>query len=322
MVGWLQWRVLQALGVVWAMSILVFLGVHVIGDPSAILIPPEASAADRQHLIEALNLNLPLWEQYWLFLRGALSGNIGNSFVYNTSAISVILERMPATVELALCAYAISLFVGIPLGLYCGLRENSWLTRFVMGASVLGFSIPTFWIGIMFIMFFAVDLGILPSGGRGKTVAIGGIAISILTLDGLKHILLPALTLSLFKIAFMIRLVRAGVKEILPTQYITFARAKGLSSWRIIFIHLMRNLLIPVVTISGMELGTLIAFSVVTETVFGWPGMGKLIVDSINMLDRPIIVAYLMIMTALFCFLNIVVDISYVVLDPRVRLSK
>jgi len=319
---WLVKRGLQAVGVIVVMTLLVFIGVNVIGDPTAILVPPEASAADRARLVASLQLDLPLWHQYLLFLKGFLGGNVGNSFVYNTSAIDVILQRMPATIELALAAYAMSIVIGIPLGLYCGLRENTLGARLVTGISVLGFSIPTFWIGIVFIILFAVDLGVLPSGGRGATVDVLGVPISLLTVDGLRHVLLPALTLALFKIAFMIRLVKAGVKDILPTQYITFARAKGLSPRRIVFVHILKNLMIPVVTISGMELGTLIAFSVVTETVFGWPGMGKLIVDSINMLDRPLIVAYLMIMTALFCVINIVVDISYALLDPRIRVAQ
>lgn len=322
MAVWLARRVLQAVGVIWAMTLLVFIGIHVIGDPSAILIPPEASAEDRVRLVAALKLDLPLWQQYLLFLKGVVTGNIGSSFVHNRSAIEVILERMPATLELAFAAYALSVIIGIPLGLYCGLKENSWLSRMVMSLSVLGYSIPTFWLGIMLIMFFAVDLGLFPSGGRGHTVNVLGVPISILTWDGFRHIVLPALTLSLFKIAFMIRLVRVGVKDILPQQYIMFARAKGLSPRRIVVMHILRNLLIPVVTISGMELGTLIAFSVVTETVFGWPGMGKLIVDSINMLDRPLVVAYLMIITALFCVINILVDIAYTLLDPRVRMAR
>jgi peptide/nickel transport system permease protein len=321
MVIWLGKRWLQAVGVVLVMTVLVFIGVNVIGDPTAILVPPEASPADRARLIASLHLDLPLWQQYLEFLRGVVGGHLGTSFVYNEPAARVILERMPATVELALSAYVISIVIGIPLGLFCGLKENHPVARGIMGISVLGFSIPTFWIGIMFIMIFAVDLGWLPSGGRGHTVSVLGLHLSVFTLDGLKHLLMPALTLSLFKIAFMIRLVKAGVKDVLPTPYIRFARAKGLSPARIVLVHLMKNLLIPVVTISGMELGTLIAFSVVTETVFGWPGMGKLIVDSINMLDRPLIVAYLMIMTVLFCVINMLVDISYILLDPRVRVN-
>ena len=314
-------RLLQAAGVVVAMSVLVFIGVYAIGDPVEILISPDADQIERERAIEALGLNLPLWQQYLVFLGNALQGDLGRSFVFNEPAIRLILQRMPATLELAFGATFVALLIGLPLGLYAGLRPESPVSKGIMAGSILGFSLPTFWVGLMLIMVFAVQLGWLPSTGRGETVEVLGMRWSFLTWDGLQHMIMPAINLSLFKISLVIRLTRAGVRETMLMDYVKFARAKGLSPARVTFVHVLKNILIPVVTVVGLEFGGTIAFSVVTESIFAWPGMGKLIIDSINVLDRPVIVAYLMMIVLMFITINLVVDLTYSVLDPRVRLE-
>ncbi len=314
-------RLLQSLMVIVAMSLIVFFGVNVIGNPVDILINPEFDQEELERAIKALGLDLPLWQQYLVFVKNALQGDFGKSFVFGQSALKLIIQRVPATLELAFTALIMSIIIGIPLGLFAGLKPDSSVSKAIMGGSILGFSLPTFWVGIMMIMIFAVMLGVLPSTGRGQSLTIMGLEISFLTWDGLKHLLMPAINLALLKISLVIRLTRAGTREVVLQDYVKFARAKGLSSRRVILVHVLKNILIPVVTVIGLELGNLIAFSVVTETVFAWPGMGKLIIDSIQMLDRPIIVAYLMIIVFMFVTINLVVDILYSVLDPRVRLQ-
>ena len=303
------------------MSLLVFVGVNVVGDPVDMLVNPEADQAEIDRVIRDFGLDKPLPEQYGRFLLNALQGDLGKSFIFGTPALKLIIQRMPATLELAFAALFMAVLVGIPLGIYAGLKPESKLSRTIMAGSILGFSLPTFWVGLMMIMVFAVMLGWLPSTGRGDTVLVNGIEVSFLTLDGLSHLLMPALNLSLFKMSLVIRLARAGTREVVHQDYMKFARAKGLSESRLILVHLLKNILIPVVTVLGLELGGLIAFSVVTETVFAWPGMGKLIIDSIHLLDRPVVVAYLMIIVLMFVTINLVVDILYSILDPRVRLQ-
>ncbi len=314
-------RLFQASGVVLVMTVLVFLGVFAVGDPVEILISPEADQAERERAIQALGLDLPLWQQYLVFLGKALQGDLGRSFVFNEPALTLIFQRMPATLELAFGATFLALIIGVPLGLYAGLKPNAMPARAIMAGSILGFSLPTFWVGLMLIMVFAVQLGWLPSTGRGETVTILGMRWSFLTWDGLLHMAMPMFSLSLSRIGLAIRLTRSGVRENMVMDYVKFARAKGLSPQRVVFVHVFRNILIPVVTVMGLELGSTIAFSVVTESVFAWPGMGKLIIDSINVLDRPVIVAYLMMIVLMFITINLLVDLSYSVLDPRVRLE-
>ncbi|MBL6454778.1 ABC transporter permease [Belnapia sp. T6] len=321
MTAFLLRRLIQAAAVVLVMSLLVFLGVFAVGDPIEILISPEADQFERERAIKALGLDLPLWRQYLVFLGNALRGDLGRSFVFNEPALRLILDRMPATLELAVGATVAALIIGLPLGLYAGLKPNSPLSKGIMATSILGFSLPTFWVGLMLIMVFAVQLGWLPSTGRGETVTILGMRWSFLTRDGIAHLIMPALNLALFKISLVIRLTRAGVRETMLMDYVKFARAKGLSPARVTFVHVFKNILIPVVTVVGLEFGGTIAFSVVTESVFAWPGMGKLIIDSINVLDRPVMVAYLMMIVLLFITINLVVDITYSLLDPRVRLE-
>ena len=314
-------RLLQSVLVLAVMSLLVFTGVYAVGNPVDILISPDATQADREATIKALGLDLPMWMQYLVFVKKALAADLGKSFAFNIPAIELIFERMPATLELAIFAMLMAVVIGLPLGLYAGLRPKSWSGKTIMTLSIFGFSFPTFWVGLMLIMVFAVFLGWLPSNGRGSTVMLLGVPVSFLTVDGLRHLLLPGLTLSLLNIALIIRLTRAGTQEALMMDYVKFARAKGLTDARIIGVHVLKNILIPVITVIALQFGSVIAFAVVTETIFAWPGMGKLLIDSINVLDRPVIVAYLLIIVTLFIFINLIVDIAYSLLDPRVRLS-
>ena len=321
MTSWLIRRFIQAGFVMLAMTLIVFIGVFGIGDPIEILISPEADELEKARAVAALGLDKQLWEQYWVFLKGALQGDLGRSFVFNEPSLGLIAQRMPATLELAVTAVLLSIVIGIPLGLYAGLKPNALASRAIMAGSILGFSLPTFWVGLMLIMIFAVDLGWLPSTGRGETAMLFGVPWSFLTWDGLRHMAMPALNLSLFNISLVLRLTRSGVRETVLMDYVKFARAKGLSQNRVILVHVLKNIMIPVVTVVGLQFGSTIAFSVVTESIFAWPGMGKLIIDSINVLDRPVIVAYLMMVVLLFVSANLVVDILYTVLDPRVRLE-
>ena len=315
-------RVLQSVLVLLVMSLLVFLGVYAIGNPVDILISPDANQAERATIIAAFGLDQPLWRQYLLFLQNAAAGNLGRSFAFATPALGLILERFPATMELAVAAMLLSVLVGLPLGLLAGLKPHGFVGKTIMTVSILGFSLPTFWVGLMLIMVFAVKLGWLPASGRGETVSVLGVPLSFLTADGLRHLLLPALNLALFNIALVIRLTRAGAQEALQQDYVRFARAKGLRNSRIIGVHVLKNILIPIITVVALQFGSLVGFAIVTETVFAWPGMGKLIIDSIRVLDRPVIVAYLMLVVTLFIVINLVVDLLYSLLDPRVRLAE
>jgi peptide/nickel transport system permease protein len=314
-------RLMQSGLVLIVVSILVFVGVYAIGNPADILIAPDATQSEREAAMVALGLDRPLVVQYGVFLTNAVRGDMGRSFVFNQPTLQLILQRMPATLELAFFALFLSIFIGIPLGMLSGYYANTTFDRSVMTGSILGFSVPTFWMGMMLIMIFAVFLGWLPSSGRGETGAILGIKTSLATWDGIRHLILPAISLSLFKTSLVIRLTRAGMRETLPMDFVKFARAKGLKKNRIIFVHVLKNILIPIVTVVGMELGSLIAFGVVTETIFAWPGMGKLLIDSIYRLDRPVVVAWLMIVVMMFIVINLLVDLSYSLIDPRIRLQ-
>ena len=314
-------RLAQTLLVLLVTSVLVFVGIFMVGDPVEMLVNPQADQIERERTRVAFGLDKPMWVQYLLFLKNAAAGDLGNSFVYGRQALDVILERMPATLELAFLAMLIAIVIGIPLGLYAGLKPDSKVSKAIMAVSIVGFSLPTFWVGLLLIMLFAVQLGWLPSTGRGPTVDVLGLHLSIVHWDGLKHALLPALNLALFKLSLIIRLTRAQVRENVLLDYIKFARAKGLTRARVLGVHLLKNIMIPLVTVIGLELGSVIAFAIVTESIFAWPGMGKLVIDSIFQLDRPVVVAYLMITVVMFIVINLVVDILYSVLDPRVRLG-
>jgi peptide/nickel transport system permease protein len=314
-------RLSQSLLILLITSVIVFLGIYAVGDPIEILIAPDASFAERQQAIQSLGLDRPLLEQYGTFLWNALQGDLGRSFVFNQPSIDLILNRMPATLELAFVALFMALTIGIPLGLWAGLKPGSVLDETVMTGSILGFSLPNFWQGMMLIMVFSVWLGWLPSSGRGELGSFLGFRTSLTTWSGITHLILPAINLALFKIALVIRLTRSGVRETMPLDFIKFARAKGLSERRIVSVHVLKNIMIPIVTVVGVEFGGIIAFAIVTETIFAWPGMGKLLIDSIMRLDRPVVVAYLLVVVTLFIVINFVVDILYSLLDPRIRLG-
>lgn len=313
-------RLLQSLFVLLAVSVVVFFAVYAVGDPIELLVSPEATVEARQATIARLGLDQPIWQQYFTFLWRALHGDLGNSFVHGIPAIELILQRVPATFELVVVAIAMTCIVGIPLGLVAGLYRDRVLGRGIMASSVLGFSLPNFWQGMMLILLFAVWLGWLPASGRGDTVSVLGVRLSILTADGWSHIIMPAINLALANIALVLRLTATGVAEAQSQEYVKFARAKGVRPGRIVRRHILRNILIPVVTVVGMEFGSLIAYSTITETVFAWPGMGKLLIDSVYQLDRPVVVAYVMLVTLIFVIVNFIVDILYAALDPRVQL--
>lgn len=314
-------RLTQSAFVLLVMAMLVFLGVFAIGNPVELLINPQADEVERLRATAALGLDRTLIEQFFAFLSGAFNGDLGRSFVFGVPALELILSKMPATIELAFAAMVIAVVIGIPLGLLAGLKPDSVIGKSIMAGSIVGFSLPTFWVGLVLIMFFSLYLGWLPSNGRGETALLFGVPVSFLTWDGLTHLFMPALNLALFKLSLLIRLTRAQTREALLQDYVKFARAKGLSNTRVIGVHVLKNILIPIVTVIGLEFGSVIAFAIVTESIFAWPGTGKLLIDSINQLDRPVIVAYLMVIVMLFVFINFAVDVLYSWLDPRVRLG-
>ena len=312
-------RLLQAITVMLVISAMVFAGVYAVGNPIDVLIAPDVTQQIREQTIRAYGLDQPLWKQYWVFLGRLVTGDFGRSFIYNMPVLDLIFSRLPATLELTLAAVIGATMLGVPLGMYAGYWPDSAVSKSIMAVSVIGFSVPTFWIGLVLILTFAVTLGWLPAGGRGATRSLFGIEWSFLTLEGLKHMLLPALNLSLFKFAMMVRLSRAGTREIMLTDTIKFARAAGQSEWTVMRRQVLPLIAIPIVTVFGLEFGSTLAFAVVTETIFSWPGVGKLIIDSISSLDRPVMVAYLMLVAFLFIMINLAVDLAYVALDPRLR---
>jgi len=314
-------RTWHALLVMLLMSMLVFVGVYAIGNPIDILINPQADQALREATIARYGLDKPLWEQYLRFLGNAIQGDFGVSFVYNVPALSLIFTYLPATLELAVVAMVMTIVIGVPLGIYAGYRPDSAFSKLIMSGSVMAFSVPGFWMGLMLMLVFSVELGWFSSGGRGETVSIFGVEWSVFTWDGLQHLLLPALNLALFRLALIVRLTRAGVREAIMSDYVKFARAKGVPPLRILVRHVLRNIMIPLTTVLGMEFGAMVAFSVVTETIFSWPGAGKLVIDSIRTLDQPVVVSYLLLVAAMFVLINFVVDVMYSLLDPRINLG-
>lgn len=314
-------RALQSVLVVFVMSILAFVGINLVGNPIHLLVAPDASYEEIQRASHALGLDLPVYRQYGRFLDHALHGDLGNSFVFGRSAIGLIFERMPATLELAVAALVLSGLIGIPLGMWSGLRPGSWLHKGAMAFSVLGVTIPVFWLGLILILVFSVNLGWLPSGGRGATTALLGVEVSFLSWEGVKYMLLPAATLALHNVALVMRMTEAGTREVAVQEYVKFARAKGVGAARLMLRHIAPNVMIPIVTVMGIEFGHLIAFSLITETIFAWPGMGKLIIDSVLQLDRPVVVAYLMVVLLLYVVINFAVDVLYLILDPRLRIK-
>ena len=321
MLGYLIKRFLQSIVVVLCVTFIVFVIMYQTGDPVELLLPPEATEVQAEQLRHHLGLDQPFHVQYITFLNNAIHGDLGTSFIFNQPALSVVVERIPATLELALSAMFLAVLVGIPAGMIAGVRPKASLSKIIMSGSLLGISLPVFWLGIMLVMIFSVVLGWFPSSGRGDTVVLFGLRIGFLTGSGFAHLILPSLTIAIFQLALIIRLVRAGMMEVMLQDFVKFLKAKGLSERRVVFIHALKNILIPVVTIIGLQMGNIIAFAIVTETIFAWPGMGKLVIDSIHNLDRPVVLAYLLVVSLIFVFLNLAVDIVYTFLDPRIRLK-
>lgn len=322
MLAYLIRRFGQAILVMSVMATIVFFGLYMVGNPVDLLINPEDDLLAQEEAIRRLGLDKPIHIQFLHFLGGLVQGDLGTSFVHNRPALELILSRLPATLELAFLGVLFAIVIGVPLGMYAGLYPKSPISKTIMAGSVIGFSTPNFWQGLMLIMLFAVFWRVLPAGGRGETVEVLSIPVSFLTWDGLSHLLLPAVNVAIYKISLVIRLTRAGTAEVGLQDYVKYARARGLSEKRVISVHILKNILIPVVTVVGLELGNVIAFAVVTETVFAWPGIGKLLIDSIGLLDRPVVVAYLMLTVFMFVMINLAVDIIYSLLDPRIRVKR
>ena len=321
MFGYLLKRLIQMTLVLWVVSVIVFLMMSFTGDPVFMVVPIDATDAEIAQARRILGLDQSLLVQYWRFISSLVQGDFGNSYVFRQPAMTLILERLPATVEMVLVAMAMALIVAIPLGVYAGANPNSRISRTIMAGSLLGISLPGFWVGMVLIFLFAVHWGIFPSSGRGDTAEIFGIRISLLTADGWHHIILPAVTLSLATMAILLRMTRAGMMEVGRQDFMKFARAKGATRRDVLYKHGLKNALIPVITIFGLQLGDLIAFATITETIFSWPGMGKLLIDSIYRADRPVIVVYLMLVALIFVIINFLVDIVYTLIDPRITLK-
>jgi peptide/nickel transport system permease protein len=311
-------RLIQTLVVLWAVSVIVFLMTTFTGDPVFMVVPIDATQAEIEQARRILGLDQTLLVQYGIFLKGLLQGDLGLSYVFRQPAFSLILERLPATMEIVLVAMGIATVVAIPLGVYAGANPGKPLSRLIMSGSLLGVSLPGFWVGMMLIWVLAVEYRIFPSSGRGAVGSIFGIETSLATWSGWQHIVLPAVTLSVGTLAILLRITRAGMMEVTRQDYMKFARAKGASRAQVLYGHGLRNALIPVVTIFGLQLGDLIAFATITETIFAWPGMGKLLIDSIYRADRPVIVVYLMLVALIFVVINFVIDLLYTVIDPRI----
>ena len=310
---------MQSVGVMLCVALLSFSLFNFVGDPINNMVGEETSNEERAELRETLGLNDPIHIQFGRFVVNAAQFNFGKSYQLRRPVSELIAERMPATLELVIASSILALSFGVFLGVYTGINRTGVLSNIILFVSLAGVSLPTFVIGILFIYIFAVILGVLPSFGRGEVVQIGFWSTGLLTASGLKALILPSLTLSLFQMTYIIRLVRAEIMEILQTDYIKFARARGISNRRIYFGHALRNSLIPVVTIAGINIGTLVAFSIITETVFQWPGMGFLFIQAVKFVDIPIMSAYLVFIALVFVAINFIVDILYFLIDPRLR---
>ncbi len=303
-------------------ALIAFMLFQYVGDPVVFLLGQDATAEDVAEMRAALGLDQPFWVQFWHFLANAVQGEFGISLRQGAKVSTLIAERFPATLELALVAALLALALGIPMGVYAALRRGSLLSQVFMTVSLLGVSLPTFLIGILLILLFAVNLGWFPSFGRGEITRIGGWTTGLLTLKGWHHITLPAITLAIFQLTLIMRLVRAEMLEVLRTDYIKFARARGLTERSIYFGHALKNTLVPVMTITGLQLGGLIAFAIITETVFQWPGMGLLFIQAVTFADIPVMAAYLCLIALIFVVINLIVDLLYFAVDPRLRADK
>ena len=322
MLAFILRRLVQALAVMLTVAFIAFMLFQYVGDPVNNLMGQDSTAEQRQQLRQELGLDKPFFVQFAVFAGNALQGEFGMSLRQGRKVGTLIMERLPATLELSVAAALIALLVGIPLGVYAALRRGRPLAQAVMGLSLLGVSLPTFLVGILLILVFSVYLKWLPSFGRGDTVALGGWSTGLLTVDGWKHLLLPAFTLSVYQLALIMRLVRAEMLEVLRSDFIKFARARGLSNRAVYFGHALKNTLVPVMTITGLQLGGLIAFAIITETVFQWPGMGFLFIQAVQFADIPVMAAYLCLISLIFVVINLVVDLLYFAVDPRLRVER
>ncbi len=319
MVAYLIRSVVQAALVMLAVAFIAFSMFRYVGDPIASIVGQDATIRDRQELAESLGLNDPFPVQFGRFLANALQGDLGISYRQGRPVVDLLVERLPATIELALLSALFAFLIGLALGVYAALNRHGVFANIVMALSLIGVSLPTFLIGVGLIFLFAVQLRWLPSFGRGETVAFGWWTTGLLTESGLKSLIMPVVTLGFYQLTLIMRLVRAEMLEVLRTDYVKFARARGLSERAINFRHALRNTMVPVVTIAGLQLGSVIAFAIVTETVFNWPGLGALFVKSVEVVDIPVMAAYLMFVGLVFVVVNLVVDLTYFVLDPRLR---
>jgi peptide/nickel transport system permease protein len=313
-------RVFEAAFVMVAVALIAFTLFRFVGDPINQMVGQDTSLEDRLRLREELGLNDPIPVQFWRFLRSAAQFDFGISYQLKQPVTAIIRDRFPATLELALAAAVFAIALGIPMGVYTGIHRDSWLSKVFLTVSLVGVSLPTFLIGILLIYVFAVRLGVLPSFGRGEVVQVGLWRTGLLTASGLKALIMPAVTLGLFQMTLVTRLVRAEMLEVLRTDYIKFARARGLPARAINFGHALKNTLVPVITVIGLQLGAIIAFAIITETVFQWPGMGLMFIQAVQNADIPVMAAYLMLVAFLFVFINFVVDLIYVRVDPRIRI--
>jgi peptide/nickel transport system permease protein len=322
MIAFVLQRLLQGIAVMLVVGFIAFSLFNFVGDPVSLMLPPEATQADREAMRQSLGLDKPFYKQFATFVENAVQGNFGISLRLGRPVSTLLVERLPATLELAMTAALIALAAGIPIGVYTALRRDSWFARFLLTTSLVGVSLPNFLIGIFLILIFAVWLGVLPSFGRGDTVALGAWTTGFLTTTGLKALILPAVTLSFFPLTLIMRLVRAEMLEVLRTDYIKFARARGLSDRAVHFRHALKNTLVPVITIAGLQLGGIIAFAIITEQVFQWPGMGLLFIQAVQFADIPVMAAYLCLIGLIFVVINLVVDLLYYLVDPRLRIER
>ncbi|MBE7417281.1 MAG: ABC transporter permease [Ideonella sp.] len=322
MLAFILRRLIQAVGVMLTVAFIAFMLFQYVGDPVTNLLGQDATPEQRQQLRADLGLDAPAIVQFGRFIGNAMRGEFGLSLRQGRQVSALIVERFPATIELAVSAAVIALLVGIPMGVYTALRRGGALSQFMMGLSLLGVSLPTFLIGILLILVFAVMLKLLPSFGRGEVITWAGWSTGWLTVDGWKHLILPAITLAVFQLALIMRLVRAEMLEVLRTDYIKFARARGLSDRAVHFGHALKNTLVPVITITGLQLGALIAFAIITETVFQWPGMGLLFIQAVQFADVPVMAAYLCLIALIFVVINLAVDLLYFAVDPRLRIER
>ena len=322
MIAFVLRRLLQGVMVMLVVGFIAFSLFNFVGDPVALMLPPEATQADREQMRQALGLDKPFYVQFGTFLANAVQGNFGISLRLGRPVSALLAERLPATLELALTAALIGLLVGIPVGVYTALRRDSWLSRAMLTTSLVGVSLPNFLIGIFLILIFAVWLGWLPSFGRGDTVKLGFWSTGLLTTSGLRALVLPAITLGFYPVTLIMRLVRSEMMEVLRTDYIKFARARGLNDRTVHFGHALKNTLVPVITITGLQLGGIIAFAIITETVFQWPGMGLLFIQAVQFADIPVMAAYLCLIGFIFVVINLIVDMLYYLVDPRLRVER